>query len=235
MPSTKDILLQILEESSIQHKSFGKTQLIKLLYLAEVEYYRNCNQRLTDLNWLFYHYGPYALELEDILSDKVFEQTKIKTQDEKDFILFKVAEGLSRYKSEVDTKVSLIIKKIVGQWKDKSLEDLLDYVYYETEPMEAVDKRGDVLDFTTIKKENTQVVIPLKASKETEQKVAELRKRIAPTLKRLGEQNRTEQHEDKGYSDAMEAWDEEEQVNADALQHLKIIIKPQTDSDTQGH
>jgi hypothetical protein len=226
-------LLQILEESSIQHTSFGKTQLVKLLYLTEVEYYRNYNERLTDLEWLFYHYGPYALAIDDILNESDFAQTKVKTKNEKEFILFKVAEGLSRYKSEVGTKVSLIIKKIVGQWKDKSLEELLDYVYFETEPMEAVEKRGDVLDFTTIKKEIDQIVIPLKASKETEQKVAELRKRIAPTLKRLSEQRITERHEGKEYQEAIEAWDEEEQVDAESLRHLKIIIKPQNNSDTQ--
>ncbi|MBI5020699.1 MAG: DUF4065 domain-containing protein [Ignavibacteriales bacterium] len=226
MPTTKDILLQILEESSIQHTSFGKTQLVKLLYLTEVEYYRNYNERLTDLEWLFYHYGPYALAIDDILNERDFVQTKAKIKNEKNLILIKVAEGLSRYKSEVDTKVSLIIKKIVGQWKDRLLEDLLDYVYFETEPMEAVDKRGDVLDFTTIKKETNKVVIPLKASKETEQRVAELRKRIAPTLKRLSEQRVTEKHEGKEYQKAIEAWDEEEQVDAESLRHLKIIIKP---------
>ncbi len=235
---TKDILLQILEESSIQHTSFGKTQLIKLLYLTEVEYYRNYNQRLTDLKWLFYHYGPYALAIDDILNERDFAQTKVKTNDEKDFILFKVSEGLSRYKSEVATKVSLIIKKIVGQWKDKPLEDLLDYVYFETAPMEAVQKRGDVLDFTTIKKETTQVVIPLKASKETEQRVAELRKRIAPTLKRLGEQRRTEHHEDKGYKDAIQAWDEEmnKDFDPEALKNIFITITRQSyDAGKEGN
>lgn len=232
MLEVKDILLQILDESSIQHTSFGKTQLIKLLYLTEVEYYRNYKQRLTDLKWLFYLYGPYAIELEDILSDRVFEQTKMKTQDEKDFILFRVAEGMKQYKTEIDTKLSLLIKKIVGHWKDKTLEEMLDYVYFETEPMEAVERRGDVLDFTTIKKEIDQVVIPLKASKETEQRVAELRKRIAPTLKKLGERRKEQEPETELSREALEAWDEEEQIDAEAFRHLKIIIKPHTDSDT---
>lgn len=230
MPIAKDILLQILEEASIQNASFGKTQLIKLLYLTEVEFYRDQEKRLTDLNWLFYHYGPYALELDNILSGTEFEQTKIKTQSDKDWIRFKIAERMRQYKPQIDTGLSLLIKKIVGQWKDKPLEELLDYVYFETEPMENVDKRGDVLDFTTIKKENAQVIIPLKASKETELKVLELRKRFAQTLKRYARKHVPEIINDKDYQDAMDAWDEDMRKDFDPeiLKKIKITINKHT-------
>ena len=238
MYSTKDILLQVLRETSEQNKSFGKTRLIKFLYLVEVEYYREMGQRITDLNWLFYYYGPYALELDAVFSEREFEKKEIKSQDDKDVILFKVAESVASYAHKIDVKISLLIKKIVGYWKDKPLEELLDYVYFETEPMQTVEKRGDVLDFTTIKKENAQVVIPLKASKETETKVAELRKRLAPTLKRLAEQRVTERNVGKEYQEAIEAWDEDMRKDFDpeVLKKITITItRPTYDSGKEGN
>ncbi len=235
MYPTKDILIQLLSEASEKGKNLGKTQLVKFLYLTEVESFRETSERLTDLQWLFYYYGPYAVELDSILSGREFEKTQFKTQQERDFTRIRVAEGMIPYNRKVDVKLTLLIKKIVRQWIDKPLEELLDYVYFETEPMQAVEKRGDVLDFTTIKKENAQVVIPLKASKETELKIAELRRRIAPTLKKLAEWRKVSEPTTEEYQEALRAWDEEETLDADALKRLKIIIKPNTDSGTQGN
>ncbi|MEX1276915.1 MAG: type II toxin-antitoxin system antitoxin SocA domain-containing protein [Bacteroidota bacterium] len=207
-------MLHILTEASERDFSIGKTQLVKFLYLTEVEYFRITRQRLTDLRWLFYHYGPYALELEDILAHPEFHKEQFTTQSERDFIRFRVAERVRGYKSSLDAKVTLIIKRIVGQWKDKPLPELLDYVYFETEPMQEVKKRGDVLDFSTIRPESeTERVIPLKASKATERKVAELRGRMKPFLESIGEQRAKEPESSADYLAAISAWAEEEGIS----------------------
>ncbi|MFH0991120.1 MAG: type II toxin-antitoxin system antitoxin SocA domain-containing protein [bacterium] len=211
MNTVKDILLQILSEASSQNISLGKTQLVKLLYLTEVEHYRAHGNRLTDLQWLFSHYGPYALALESIFSDSEFEKKEVKIQSDKDLILFRVAESMAAYKPKVDVSLSLIIKKIVGQWGNKPLEELLDYVYFETEPMESVKQRGDVLDFSTIKPASEiPSIIPLKASKEAEKKVAILRERIKPFLESMGQAQVTEPEPSNDYIEAIKAWDEAE-------------------------
>lgn len=238
--SPKNILLQILKETAEKNYSIGKTHLIKLFYLTEVEYFRETGERLTDLGWMFYHYGPYALELENVFQEKEFEKITKQTQTDREFIQFKVSRLWrdGSYQPFVDTKLSLLIKRIVGMWGSVELTDLLDYVYFETEPMQAVEKRGELLDFSTVKKENVEVVVPLKASKEAEQRVAELRKRIAPTLKKLAERRSVPEPETESYREAMRAWDEEETIDASrfaGLQRLKITIKPQANSDTQGH
>lgn len=234
MLNSKDILVQILKEASV-----GKTRLVKLLYLVEVEYYRAVSERLTNLEWLFHYYGPYAFELEDVLAQPEFTREQIKTKGDKDLTLFRVAEERIPYGWKLDAKISLLVKRIVGEWKGKPLEELLDYVYFETEPMQVVQKRGDRLDFTVIKKEPEQVVVPLKASKETERRVSELRKRIAPTLKRLGEQRTIAEHAaGKEYQDAMEAWDEEmvKEFDAEALKRVSITItRPQDGTGKQGN
>ncbi|MBI4535311.1 MAG: DUF4065 domain-containing protein, partial [Ignavibacteriae bacterium] len=205
----KDILIQVLSEAVDKGKSLGKTRLVKFLYLTEVEYYREIGERLTELRWLFYHYGPYALELEDILAEPKFKRSEFKTEDDRDVILFRVAEPMPSYARRVDVKVSLLVKKIVGRWIDKTLAELLDFVYFETEPMQTAERRGELLDFSTVKKETQTVVIPLTASKETRRKVDELRKRIGPTLRRLVEQRNSPREEGKEYQAAMETWEED--------------------------
>jgi hypothetical protein len=226
MNSPKNILLQIITEAENKNPSFGKTCLVKLLYLVEVEYYREFGTRLTDLRWVFYHYGPYALELDSILAENEFEKEVFTTKTEREVIHYKIAEPLAHYSNYVDTKLSLIVKKVVGTWAGKKLNELLDYVYFETEPMEAVRQRGDILDFSTIQKEASANIIPLKASKETEVKVAELRKRIAPKLERFSKQITHELHRDKDYEDAVRAWDEDsnKEINPEALQNITLTI-----------
>lgn len=232
--SAKPILLQILSEADQKSLTLSKTQLVKLLYLTEVEFYRESGERLTNLDWLFHHYGPYALEIDTLLKEKEFEMEKKETKSEREVQLYKIAEPTPKYASFVDAKVSLIIKQMVGAWGKKPLEELLDFVYFETEPMQAVEQRGDHLDFSVISREPLPVVVPLKASKETERKIAELRKSFAPTLKRWGERRKSEFHEGKEYQEAMEAWDEEmkKEFNPEALKKIILTItKPTSDSD----
>jgi hypothetical protein len=46
-----------------------KTKLLKLLYLADVENWRDHGQRLTNLDWIFYLYGPWNREYDELLSE----------------------------------------------------------------------------------------------------------------------------------------------------------------------
>lgn len=236
MTPSKEVLLQILNEASNQNISLGKTQLVKFLYLTEVEYYRILRERLTDLRWLFYHYGPYALELEDILAQKEFESKQFTTRAEKEFVRFRVAEQIRGYKTSLNPKITLMIKRIVGQWKDKSLPELLDYVYFETEPMQEVKNRGDLLDFSTIGQESSRdKVIPIKASKAAEEKVAELRARLRPFLVSVAETRFPELKLDSECSEALKTWDEDEQPDLTVPFGLVITItKPSTESAKKG-
>lgn len=208
MKDLKTILLGILEEASSKNYTIGTTQLIKLLYLIEVKYYQATSERFTDLDWIFYRYGPYAFELDTILQEKEFQRGQIETQSGNKFIRFRVAETASGYGKKIEPKVDLLIKQIVGTWGSRPLEQLLDYVYFETEPMELVKQRGDALDFSTIKPASEiPSVIPLKASHETEKKVAKLREKIKPFLESMGQSHIKEQEPSIDYIEAMKAWD----------------------------
>lgn len=60
----------------------AKTKLLKLAYLAEVYYTRLTGKRLTDQEWVFWKYGPYFWEYEEIISK---EAIFIKPDQEDDF------------------------------------------------------------------------------------------------------------------------------------------------------
>ena len=227
MTITQNILLSILSEAENKNLFVGKTQLVKYLYLTEVEHYRENGTRLTDLEWKFYHYGPYAFELETILEEKIFKHEEIKISTEKSFNKFTVAEPTKHYNDLVDVKTSLIIKRIIRMWGDKPLQDLLDYVYFETEPMQIVDRRGQRLDFSTIKKDESSAIIPLKASKDAEKRIAVLRGRFSKRLSELSEIRPVGEPYTEEYKQALEAWEEEEKVEPRDISKIQVTITKQ--------
>lgn len=207
MEPAKAILLQILRESTDKGFSVGKTQLIKLLYLVEVEYFRTVGERLTELKWIFYFYGPYCYELESILESKEFQRDSLKTERETDFIRFRIAEPQAQYEKFVGPKISLVVKRIVGQWGNRRLADLLNFVYFETEPMQAVRGRRQQLDFRTIKREAPEPVLNITASKKAKAKVKELQARLSGHLQKLGKDNSFYLHRDDDEVEALGEWD----------------------------
>ncbi len=234
--TVKDILLSLLSEAAHKNYSVGKTQLVKYLYLVELEYFKDNKKRLTDLEWKFYHYGPYAFELESVLESKEFSIEVVPLPNERTYKRFAVAEAIPTYKDIVDTKVSLIIKRIVGQWGNKQLQELLDYVYFETEPMLTVERRGQVLDFSTVVKEDRIDYTPLKASREAEKKIADLRKRFEKRLAEISEIKPAKENLSEFYQQALEAWNEDETRGWEGIERIRLTLtKPAKDSDTQRH
>jgi hypothetical protein len=207
MAPAKDILLQILLEAKEKNLSLGKTQLIKLLYLVEVEHYRETGERLTSLQWVFHLYGPYAYELEDILDEREFEKEEFKTASERDFIGFRIAEPGRSYQAFVNAKVSLTVKKVIGTWGNRSLSELLDYVYFQTEPMQRVKERGEKLDFQAIDREPQEPVYPVSATKDARKKVEELRARVKASLQTFAVTEPIHLQQDRDELEAIEEWD----------------------------
>ena len=74
---TSQILKHLITHLAVELRdagsSIGKTKLVKLLYLIDVENWRRRRKTLTGLEWRFYHYGPYAFEIEDALNELAFD------------------------------------------------------------------------------------------------------------------------------------------------------------------
>jgi hypothetical protein len=132
----------------------NKTKLIKLLYLIDIEYYRKYKKTFTGFNWIYYEYGPWAFEYNDIYDQiknspdfKIIEKDlpqKIElitlVSDEKDFSdIFKEPEE------------SLLFRELINKWGLEDLNRILNYVYFYTQPMMGA-KKNDKLDFSKIDK-----------------------------------------------------------------------------------
>lgn len=123
------------------------TRLVKILYLADVEWRRrHRGEPLSNWNWLFWHFGPYAMEFNEVFGAQAqdVELVEFKTGKVAKFLNFKTEELRQR---EVPDEVSFLLRSVVEQWVGVDINYLLDYVYFETEPMEKA-KRGEPLDFS---------------------------------------------------------------------------------------
>ena len=161
MPDFKSLIGYIVDQVNEQGGSVGRTALMKLVYLVDVEHWRQYGKQATGLRWRFHHYGPYAAELdadvrasglyvnEDVFDRKVGNRSMSgyryhRTRDWK--------EIARAFNSHYDAQVKRCVDKVVEQWALDSLPAILDYVYFETEPMEDA-KRGEYLDFSKIQME----------------------------------------------------------------------------------
>jgi len=171
MENTKEVLREIIIKLNNNDIVFGEVKLTKLFYLLEIEYYRQKQERLTDLKWIYYKYGPYSFELSNILKKYPF------IKDEYSFDIYKTikkfkADDLSETK--IDELVKAIIFKLVKKWGFEDNNELLDYVYFETEPMIIAEKNKE-LDFSVIKPLELQPYKKVRLDKEI---IRQLHKKI---------------------------------------------------------
>ncbi len=130
----------------------NKTKLIKLLYLIDVEHYRKYRQTFTELNWIFYKFGPWAYDyneiIEEIESSFEFRVDKVGVTEEVSLIHC-VSDSINFNTIFSDPDDSRRFREIVERWGREDLNRLLDYVYFRTEPMYDA-RKGEELDFSKI-------------------------------------------------------------------------------------
>ena len=102
------------------------------------------------MDWQFYHYGPYAVELENSINDNAFVRVFGGRQTGYGFSVSREWREIQRsFNAEYDGATKRTVERVVEQWALEPLETILDYVYFETEPMQNVE-RGQLLDFSTV-------------------------------------------------------------------------------------
>ena len=128
-----------------------KTKLLKLLYLFDVEFYRVYRRTYTGFGWKFFHLGPWAPEYDDSLETAIVRdliKRRISSSEYEVELLY------PSQKIELDTiltnvKDEYILRGVLNLWGPCSTGEILDYVYFQTPPMEA-GIRNQPLDFSTI-------------------------------------------------------------------------------------
>src|SRR5258708_2461607 len=66
-PQARDLVLAILTRIDEVEGTANKTKLLKLLYLADIEQFRVTGQTLTGFEWIYYLYGPWTSEYDQLL------------------------------------------------------------------------------------------------------------------------------------------------------------------------
>ena len=144
MPSDLQIAQSLLAACLEADHKPGKVQFTKYLYLLDYCHWRFAGCKATSLPWRFYHYGPWCEEAEECMaqlaSDYAFQWREVEAS-------FIRSVEVPAVKLDVTTRS--LMARIVGWFKDRELNQLLEVTYSQTEPM-ANAKRGDTLDFATV-------------------------------------------------------------------------------------
>ena len=152
-PKLRDLISYVISELRDADIGFAKTKLMKLIYIIDVENYRRRGETVSGLEWRFYHYGPYAFEIDTALGELGIDipQEQVTTQGGHQAIVFKSQDLFHGVGALIPSTEKLVARLVLGEWGMTELNPLLDYVYFHTEPMQDA-KRGDLLDFAKIKR-----------------------------------------------------------------------------------
>src|SRR2546425_3552572 len=158
-----------------------KTKLLKYLYLIDIEHCRLTGSLLTGFRWKFYKYGPWTAEY-DTLYTRLQQQDAIivkpGNRPELDTEFISCEDEVELEEVFKDFKEEVKVRRILELWASRPLGEMLDYVYFHTEPM-AEAKRDEFLDFGKVGR--SVVEPPKKAAIAPEQKrppIAKLRERF---------------------------------------------------------
>ncbi|MHA1409821.1 MAG: type II toxin-antitoxin system antitoxin SocA domain-containing protein [Candidatus Odinarchaeia archaeon] len=123
----------------------SKTKLLKLAYLVELFYYRKYSKRLSGVDWIYFKFGPWFKGYDEIISEKPFS---IKKSDEYNLVDIEIDDYS---KPDLDISEKEMINKVIFEFGHMELNDILDFIYFETEPMIEVGQRGEKLNFSKVK------------------------------------------------------------------------------------
>jgi len=164
-----DVLLSILQHYWTKYENYPtKTKLLKLGYLVDVLYTRKFRRQLSDAEWIYYLFGPYVMDFDNILESGPFEHEEVETKEDWTATIVVPAR---EPKEELDLDARIMISTVVSDFGGLLLNDLLDHVYFDTEPMINADRRGEKLDFSTVQPQEFYKVRELKIDRKKEQAI----------------------------------------------------------------
>lgn len=156
-----------------------KTKLLKLLYIFDVEYYRLHRQIFSGFEWKFFHLGPWTREFDPLLENLVAQAALVESassRPEYDTKFYRTTEPLDISGMFAGFKDEAALKTILDTWGQSSTGELLDYVYFRTEPMEC-GVRNEPLDFSKIP-EQAPPIYTRRPSGRTKQELEAARRRL---------------------------------------------------------
>jgi hypothetical protein len=126
-----------------------KTQLVKFLYLIDLEWVKATGAPLTGLSWRFHHHGPWDDAIEAVLLDmKRAGALAARKGIRPDGAVYEIYTANAITSDESLTAAEkLVVDHVCDTYRRLSVRRLLDDVVYETPPMLRANK-GERLDLT---------------------------------------------------------------------------------------
>jgi hypothetical protein len=181
-PELRALIAYIVARAREQSVTLNRTKLVKLLYLVDVERVRSQREPLTGLEWVFFHYGPYAFELIDTL--KQMEDAELSAQPWRDSVMYRGAPGAPDGEDWVP-HIRSTVDDVIRRFAPLDLHELLDYVYFRTGPMVNA-QRGQHLDLRLARDDPPQrAPVPLRPAPQPEDLAQRLAQWRARTARRL--------------------------------------------------
>ena len=177
MAGLRDLVGYVIREAQDRGFQLLKTQLVKLLYLADVEALRSGMPRITDVQWVFYKYGPYAAEVDRAIRELVgVEVQEIEGVSARGRAYRRyTADPAEDHEAGLAPWEKVILGGVLDRWLGEDLNRLLDHVYFETEPMLEAEW-GKPLDLSLVQPRRPGPSVRWTA--ELEARLRELRQRL---------------------------------------------------------
>lgn len=185
-PAVKQLIPAVVWYVTHRGGFLTKTRLLKLLYLFDVEYYRRHRNTFTGFQWKFFHLGPWTSEFEPTVNELVGRGILEERQSQKsdfDTKFYRCPEPSDLSRIFADYHDEAAVKGVLDLWGDRPTGEILDYVYFHTEPMEH-GIRNEPLDFATVEAEPTRLY-RRSASGRTSGQVAVLHRRFEDVLRKM--------------------------------------------------
>ena len=125
--------------------------MLKLLYLLDIEYYKKYGTKYSELNYIFYKFGPWDKNFHivlDYMKDTEISETKLQAKNGKDIFLYSVTDKNPRFDTTIDPIMTDALENLLYIYRYSELSEMLEVVYSQ-EPM-ASTKKGELIDMAKI-------------------------------------------------------------------------------------
>lgn len=183
-----DLIKYIVWHATEARGGLSTLSLVKYLYLVDLYYAEETGgNTITGLPWIFYHYGPYCTDsyrvIEDAVQRGVINAKHYESQYEEG-AEYKWYSTLDEHEPKLDVPTHVWASLCGAIVKFQDTSDLMNYVYFETAPMQHAKERAP-LDFSSVKKiRPEQPIVMNKLSTKKIRKAHELLSKIRQIRKK---------------------------------------------------
>lgn len=177
-----ELLIIIATENRKKRKPpLGKTKLLKLAYLVELYYKRLTRNRLTNTTWIYFLYGPWTEEYDDKIGKYPFTSEKNQISENTEQVAVLLDDDY-RYENTLSFDINSALNSVLTKFLGKPLNDILEYVYFDTEPMLNAKSRNEVLSWDVVQDSSffrvKELHIESKVKHDVEKKLMERKRQL---------------------------------------------------------